>query len=120
MKLETLKSKIILISISILLFIAFKYYMGSNWGWKNYFLNLEYEGTIRTKMLDSNKRFEPAVMIEGNSTSFLIENMNIYDLIQPGDYIIKRKWTTKHILIRQRDTILFFPEIGGKFLINQE
>lgn len=68
----------------------------------------EYEGYILSKFLDSKNRNEPTIILydDYNITQY---NMKIYDLMQPGDYIIKHAGTLKHYLVHDHDTILYYP-----------
>jgi hypothetical protein len=82
MKLTTLKQKFIFIAIFILLFFLFGIFLMQKRGIGNYYYNLEYQGIVRSKFLDSDVRYEPTITIEPDGQKFMILNMSVYNLIE--------------------------------------
>lgn len=77
-------------------------------------VNEQYSGKISRKFIDS--KGAPRVIIDDEE--FVILNSKMYDFIRPGDSLVKKRGTTKFILMRMNDTFHFYPEDGeGKDII---
>lgn len=80
--------------------------------------NNHYYGTVMGKYLDTsyNGRNEPMVILGSVNTykknAYPTFNYEIYNLIDSGDYIIKDSGTLQRILIKNQDTLTYYPQCG--------
>ncbi len=69
-----------------------------------------FEGVIFSKEISLGRN--PSVSVKQNSNEVVlhdISNKKIYDIIEPGDYIIKKRWAINYALIKKNDTLVFQP-----------
>ena len=94
-------------SVGFVLFIIL-YISNANKITNIYIEHQSFEGKIIRKELTSGRQHPIIYLIENNKEQFYdIGNNNIYKIIQPGDYIIKKKNSLYYTLIRNTDTIIF-------------
>jgi hypothetical protein len=71
-------------------------------------INYDFHGTVIKKYVKPNSHGTVAVLLDNNEEIDLTF-YDIFDTIQTNDYIIKQRGSLKHWLIRNNDTILFYP-----------
>ena len=74
---------------------------------------LKYFGVMKTKFIDSMDRGSAKIIFE-NGTEIYIDAYEMYDELQPGDTVIKKAGSLKHILKRDGVTKEYYPKCDGK------
>ena len=77
---------------------------------KQFVLGQDFEGRIKEKYNNHDLRGNPEIILEGSTTWYTIRNFHYFGLIEPGDYIIKKRGTTEYLLVKGNDTTIFFCE----------
>jgi hypothetical protein len=73
-----------------------------------YTINVDVNGTITSKFIDSSDRYQPRVIINGGQ-EYALNNIKVFNTLIVGDTLIKHFGSLKHYLIHKGDTIVFYP-----------
>ena len=85
---------------------------------RNHFLQekvkpFNYFGVVEVKFFDTFDRMTPKVKFHDGSIIY-IRAYEMFDDLRPGDTIIKKAGSLKHILKRKGETKIFYPKCNGK------
>lgn len=71
--------------------------------------NNAFEGRIEYKYINHSSHGTEMIKLDGHSTSSYrpVPYQSLYDAIDSGDYIIKRKGTKKYLLVKGNDTTAY-------------
>jgi hypothetical protein len=100
-----------IIGITIIVLLAFGYRLAQYFVLKSNNVNYSYEGIITDKYYDSTNKHLPVIKVQGYREGFLLLNYKYFEIINIGDFIIKKKGTIEYVLIHDNDTMKFDPEL---------